>query len=63
MVSLRRDQRQMLAVILMESFKQRQKINVKDAAQEAGSIVGFNEKMVRKYRNDFFANEGHFTVQ
>ena len=29
-------------------------MNVKDAAREAGSIVGLSEKTVRKYRNDFF---------
>ena len=46
MVTLRLEQRRMLGVILMESFKQRQGMNVKDAAQEAGSIVGFNEKTV-----------------
>ena len=34
-------------VELMHSFKVRQKMNVKDAAQEAGSIAGFNEKTVR----------------
>ena len=42
MTSLRLEQRKMLAVILMESFKQRQKMKVRDAAREAGSIVGFN---------------------
>ena len=61
MVSLRLDDRRMLAVILMESFKRRQDMNVKDAAQEAGSIVGFNEKTVRRYRNDFFANKGRLS--
>ena len=40
-------------MILMESFKSRQKMKVKDAAKEAGSIVGFNEKMVRRHRNAF----------
>ena len=57
-LSLRLDQRRMLSVILMESFKNRQNMNTKDAAQESGSIVGFNEKTVRKYRNDFFNNKG-----
>ena len=34
-------------------------MNVKDDAQEAGSIAGFNEKTVRVrcYHNDFFAND------
>ena len=61
MVSLRLDQRRMLGVILMESFKCRQGMNVKDAAQEAGSIVGFNEKTVRRHRNDFFNNKGYLS--
>ena len=61
MVSLRLDQRRMLAVILMESFKTRQGMTVKDAATEAGSIVGFNEKTVRRHRNDFFTNKGHLS--
>ena len=60
-LSLRLDQRQMLAVILMESFKNRQGMKVKDAAQEAGSIVGFNEKTVRKHRNNFFDNKGYLS--
>lgn len=38
-----------------------QGMNVKDAAQEAGLIVGFNEKTVRKHRNDFFNNKGYLT--
>ena len=46
MVSLRLDQRQMLAVLLMESFKQRQKMRVTDAARESGSIAGFNKRTV-----------------
>ena len=49
MVSLRRDQRQMLSVILMEH---RLNLNVKQAATEAGSVVGFNKKTVRRYRNE-----------
>ena len=49
MVSLPLDQRRILAVILMESIKSRQKMNVRDAAREAGSIVGFNEKTVRRH--------------
>ena len=36
---------------------------MKQAATEAGSVVGFNEKTVCRYRNDFFANEGHFPIQ
>ena len=58
MLTLRLEQQRMLGVNLMESFKRRQKMNVKDAAKEAGSIVGLSEKTVRKYRNDFFTNKG-----
>ena len=53
----------MLSVILMENFRNRFNLNVKQAATEAGSVVGFNEKTVRRYRNDFFENEGHFSIQ
>ena len=62
MVSLRLDQRKMLAVILMESFKQRQKMSITDAAREAGSIVGVNEQTIRRYRSDVFSNDGKFSV-
>ena len=54
MVTLRLELRKMLSVTLMESFKTRQKMNMKDAAREAGSVVGFSDKTVRKYRNNFF---------
>lgn len=61
MVAWTLEDRRKLAVILMESFRKRQKMNVKDAAQEAGSIVGFNEKTVRRHRNDFYKNKGSLT--
>ena len=48
-------------MLAVESFKKRQAMKVKDAAQEAGSIVGFNEKTVRRHRNDFFNNKGSLT--
>lgn len=51
----------MLAVTLMESFKTRQKMNIKAAATEVGSIVGFNETPVQKHRNEIFANKGTLT--
>ena len=53
MVSLRLDQRKMLSVILMETFKNWMRLNVMYAATEVGSVVGFNEKTVCKYRNEF----------
>ena len=57
-VALPRDTRRMMAVLLMESFKKRQKMQVVDAAREAGSITGYNERTVRKYRDEFFSNKG-----
>ena len=38
------DDRRMLAVLLTESFKTRQKMGVVDAAREAGSIVGYSDQ-------------------
>lgn len=31
------------------------------AASEAGMVIGFNEKTVRTWRNDFYANRGEFS--
>lgn len=53
-IALPLDMRRMLAVILMESFKKRQDMQVVAAATEAGSIMGYNERTVRKYREEFF---------
>ena len=47
----------------MQHFKNRFNLNPKQAAIEAGSVVGFNEKTIRRNRNDFFENEGHSTMQ
>ena len=57
-VALSRDTRRLLAVILNESFKKRQKMQIMDAAREAGSITGYSECTVRKYRKEFFSNKG-----
>ena len=57
-VVLPRDVRRMLSVILMESFKKKQKMQVVSAATEAGSIMGYNERTVRKYRDEFYLNKG-----
>ena len=40
MLTLTRDQRKMLAVLLHESFRKRQNMNKMNAAQEAASITG-----------------------
>ena len=45
----------------MHSFKVRQKMNVKDAVQEAGPIAGFNQKTVQQYQADFYKNGGKFS--
>ena len=61
MVSLPSVQHKTLGVLLMHSFQFRQKMNVKDSEVEARSIVGYNEKMVRKHSKEFFKNHGKFT--
>jgi hypothetical protein len=48
----------MLAVLLMESFRKRQKMQVVDAAREAGSIVGYSDRTVRTLRKQFWDNSG-----
>ena len=58
-ISLQLDQHQMFAVILIESFKNWPGMKGKGATQEAGSIVDFNEKTVRKHCNDLFNNKGY----
>ena len=47
MPSLTLNDRRMLAVLLMESFRTRQKMRVVDTAREAGSIVGYSDQTVR----------------
>lgn len=60
MVSLPSLQRKTLAVLLMQSFEMRQKMTTVDAAQEAASIVGLNERTVQRYMKQFFENWGKF---
>ncbi len=60
MVSLPLLQRKTLAVLLMHSFRVRQKMSVTGAAREAASISGFNECTVRKYSKQFYENRGKF---
>ena len=57
-LSLPIDDRRMLAVLLMESFRTRQKVRVVDAAREAGSIVGYSDRTIRALRKQFFDNKG-----
>ena len=60
MMSLPSLQRKTLAVLLMQNFQVRQKMSALDAAQEAASISGFNERTVRRYSKQFFDNRGKF---
>ena len=57
-LSLPLDDRRMLAVLLMESFRKRQKMQVVDAARKAGSIVGYSDRTVRTLRKQFWDNNG-----
>ena len=52
---------QMMAVVLMDTFRERFGMTDVGAASEAGIVVGFNEKTVRTWRNDFYANRGEFS--
>ena len=52
------DNRRMLAVLLAESFRTRQGMGIVYAAREAGSIVGYSDKTVRKLRKQFYENKG-----
>lgn len=45
-MGLQKGDRKMLAVCLFTTFQKRQKMSVMDAAQEAASITGFNERTV-----------------
>jgi hypothetical protein len=47
----------MLAVLLAESFRTRQRMCVVDAARGAGSIVGYSNKTVRKLRKECYKNK------
>ena len=57
-LSLLLDHQCMLAVLLAESFRTRQRMGVVDAAREAGLIVSYSDKIVRKMRKEFYENKG-----
>ena len=52
------DHRRMLAVLLAESFRTRQWMGIVDAAREAGSVVGYSDKTVRKLRKQLYESKG-----
>ena len=60
MLGLKTTDRKMLATCLFMSFQNRQKMSVMDAAQEAASITGFNERTVRAYAKEFNDNNCSF---
>ena len=53
--------RKTLSVSLMHYFQQRQGMNVKQSAQEAAYITGYDEKTILKYCLDILANRGMFS--
>ena len=59
-VSLCAYDRKMLAVALLHTFRTRQGMLVMDAAKEAASFTGFNEKTVRTYCKQFTECRGEF---
>ena len=60
MLALKTTDRKMLATCLFMSFQKRQKMSVMDAAQEAASKTGFNERTVRAYAKEFNDNNCSF---
>ena len=57
-ITLPRDIHHVMAVVLMESLKKQQKMQVVDAAREAALITGYNERIVQKHCKEFFSNKG-----
>ena len=54
------DERKQLAVALFVTYRRRQGMGVTQAAQEAGSVSGFNERTVRRYWKEWCNNGGSF---
>lgn len=51
-----------LSVMMMDTFMNRFGLTVVAAASECGLIFGPNEKTIRRWRNDFYGNQGDFTA-
>lgn len=51
----------MMAVVLMDTFRKRFGLTDVAAAKEAGLVVGFNEKTIRGWRNNFYECKGEFS--
>ena len=50
--------RKMMSLVIMKSFMDRQKYGKEKAATEAASMMGFNERTVRRYMEQFMTNKG-----
>ena len=51
----------MMALMAMDTFMGRFGLTTVGAAKEAGLLLHLNEKTVRTWRNDFYANDGSFS--
>lgn len=60
MLVLPLDQRKELAIALFVTYRHRQKMGILDAAQEAASVTGFNERTVRRFWDEWSSNGGCF---
>jgi len=56
-----KDTTKMFAIIMMDTFRTRFGLTDVAAATEAGMVVGFNEKTVCTWHNDFYGQGGTFT--
>ena len=61
MPSIERSTLKLVCVALMDNFVHGFHLKEVAAAQEVGSMFGFNEKTVRYWRKDFYENRGEFT--
>ena len=52
-----KDSIKILAVMLMDTLMDRFGMTAVGAANEAGLVLGVNEKTVRKWRRDFYTND------
>ncbi len=54
--------RRMLAVLLAEMFRRRYELGQVAASQEAAIITGWSDQTVRRFRKEFYANNGELKV-
>ena len=51
----------MIAILMMDVFRMRFRLTDVSAAKESSLMVGFNEKIIRIWRNEFYQCHGDFT--